>query len=657
MLTRMAARLAWSILALPMALTTANTARADTPLLNALFADHAVLQRDKPINVWGAANPGDEVTVTLASINATARADARGHWELELAALPAGGPHTLTAKTATRTQSANDVLIGDVWLCSGQSNMEFTVRNALNAGAEVADSANDRIRSLTVTRDARVAPREDFAEPVAWKIAGPTTTQDFSAVCYYFVRELQKSVDVPQGMIHSSWGGTRIEAWMSAAALRANGGYQSALDVLGEFATNKPVAFWHWGELWQKWWLSQPVTQGNQPWSKGKTDTGRWAAAPAQLGQWETWGVPALTRYDGLVWFRTHVTLTAAQARQVAKISLGAVEHTDVTWVNGRAVGSSFSGNDRVYDVPVKLLKSGDNLVVVNVHNFWGNGGLYGDANKRVLLLADGTRVPLQGWEYQIAPSGLNNIPHAPWEALNGVNVLYNGMIAPLGKYGLRGVAWYQGEANGSLGDAGRYEALLGAMFADWRKQFDAPLPFLIVQLANWGAMASQPVESGWAKLRDAQRRAVTNDGNAGLAITIDIGNRDDIHPTDKQNVGKRLARAARHVVYGEKISAWGAQPKSAALSGESVVVTLGDFEGKLSVYNSKDPSAFELCGVAAGSCRYVRAQLSGDGKVTLESGLGAEPTRVRFCWADSPLCNLYDSAGLPVGPFEIEVK
>jgi sialate O-acetylesterase len=635
-----------------------GAARAETPLMSGLFVDHAVLQRDRPIDVYGWAGAGEEVSVSFAGASATARADAKGAWSLKLPAMHAGGPHTLVARSPSKTQTADDVLVGDVWLCSGQSNMEWAVRSTLNADAEVAESANSRIRSVTLLRDARAAALATFAEPLEWKIAGPATTKDFSAVCYYFVRELQKTVDVPQGMINSSWGGTRIEAWMSEAALRANGGYQMPLGVLAEFRANKPAAYRHWGELWQKWWLSQPVTYGKQPWVATRDDATDWQPAPAGLGDWESWGVPALTRYDGLVWFRAHVKLDSAQARQAAKISLGAVEHVDLTWVNGQTVGSTFSGEDRIYDLPSKLLEAGDNLVVVNVHEFWGMGGMYGDAGKRALLLADGTRIPLQAWEYQIAPAGLGAIPHAPWEPLNGINVLYNAMIAPLGKYGLRGVAWYQGEANGALDDALEYEALLGGMFADWRRQFDAPLPFLVVQLANWGALARTNVDSGWARLRDAQRRAVAADGNAGLAVTIDIGNRDDIHPTDKQDVGKRLARAARHVVYGEKISASGAQPISATRAGAGVVVTLGDFEGNLLVIGAKDPAGFELCGATQGSCRFVRAQLLEGGKVRLEDSAGASAaTRVRFCWADSPLCNLYDSADLPVGPFEISIE
>jgi sialate O-acetylesterase len=234
--------------------------------------------------------------------------------------------------------------------------------------------------------------------------------------------------------------------------------------------------------------------------------------------------------------------------------------------------------------------------------------------------------------------------------------MLYNGMIAPLGRLGLRGVVWYQGESNATVPDGKRYQAQLRILMADWRRQFDAPLPFLVVQLPNYGALAKTPVESGWALTREAMRRAVAADGNAGLVVTYDIGNRDDVHPTNKQEVGRRLARAARHVVFGEPASASGAQPKSARRDGGNVVVAFGEFEGELAVYNSRDPAAFELCGEAAGSCKFVSARLTGD-SVTLDAAEVPGPTRVRFCWADSPLCNLYDGASLPVGPFEIEVK
>jgi sialate O-acetylesterase len=643
----------WALLS--MSLTRAT--HAEESLLSGLFVDHAVLQRDRPLSVYGRASAGEEVSVSIAGASASAKADAKGAWLLTLPAMAAGGPHTLVARAGAKTQTASDILIGDVWLCSGQSNMEWPVRNTLDAESEVALSANDRIRQVTIARANSAAPRTDFDAPLEWRIAGPTTTEHFSAVCYYFVRELQKTVNVPQGIVSSNWGGSRIEPWMSEAALWPLPGYQQPLELLGEYRANKPVAFSHWGEIWQKWWNEQrAVTGGSQLWASSSNSPG-WTTAPADLGYWETWNVPELGRYDGMVWYRARVTLDRAQAKQAAKLSLGLVDDVDVAWVNGRAVGNTYGDAQRLYDLPSKLLKAGENSIVVNVHDFWGNGGIYGPASERALLLADGTRVPLTGWSYQVAPKGLGSPPHTPWESLNGVSVLYNAMIAPLGKYGLRGVAWYQGEANAGLDDARNYQALLAAWMADWRRQFDAPLPFLIVQLANFGKLVDAPVDSGWAQLRDAQRRAVAADGNAGLAVTIDIGNRDDIHPANKQDVGKRLARAARHVVYGEGLSAYGAQPVSATLAGGDISVTLGAFEGELRVIGSRDPSGFELCGTTQDTCRFVRAQLQSGGKVLLTDTNARAATRVRFCWADSPLCNLYDGAGLPVGPFEIDVK
>jgi sialate O-acetylesterase len=627
---------------------------ADAPLLARIFGDHVVLQRDRNLSVYGRANPGDSVTVALAGVTQQATAGADGHWRVVLPALSAGGPYRLTARTQDREQTVDDVLIGDVWLCSGQSNMEFVVRNTLNAGNEALHSANNGLRQVTIPRFAAAAPRADFDAPLEWKIAGPGTTGDFSAVCYYTVRELQKTVQVPMGMVVSSWGGTRIETWLSREKLRELGGNDEKIGLLAEYAQDKPAAMRHWGESFQKWWLSQPQTHGERPWSGGHAGAA-WQPAPSVEKTWEEWGVPELAEYDGMMWYRTRVTLTRAQAAQAATLALGTVDDVDIAWVNGHAMGSGFGDGEHAYAVPAKLLKADENVIVLNVFDMWGSGGLEGPASGRQLRFADGTSVPLEGWQYQKPPAGLS-APRAPWEAIAGIDILYNGMIAPLGPFGLRGVQWYQGESNAGLDDAKHYQAQLQGLFADWRRQFEAPLPFLVVQLANYGALARAPVDSGWAQLRDAQRRAVAADGNAGLAVTIDIGNRDDIHPTNKQDVGKRMARAARHVIYGDAAPGWGAQPKSAQRVDAGVLVKLADFEGDLVVVGAKDPSGFELCGDAPGTCHFVSAQLRGGGDVLLGEP-GSSATRVRFCWADSPLCNLYDSAGLPAGPFEIAVE
>jgi sialate O-acetylesterase len=647
MVQRMGVAWAWLILGL------AVPAAAEETLLAKTFADHGVLQRDRPIAVWGTAKAGEEVTVTLGSATQRARADATGRWSMTLPAMPAGGPYSLSAHSPTRAQDIGDLLVGDVWLCSGQSNMEWTVRNSLNADWEAAHSANERIRHVTIPRDARVAPRADFDAPLEWKVAGPATTKDFSAVCYYMARELAKTVDVPQGLITSAWGGTRIETWLSADALRALGGNEKKLDLLDAYGRHRGMGAMLWADEIETWWSSRSGTDV-QPWKPGRS--GKWKRAPQQLGSWESWGEPQLAEFDGVLWYRAKVKLTRAQAKDVTAIRLGPIDDVDLVWINGESIGSGYGGVPREYPMRPAVLKAGENTVVINVYNMWGNGGIHGAPAKHELVIGDGTTVPLTDWEYQEAPANVHwTMPRAPWEPIAGINILYNGMISPLGKYGVRGVAWYQGEANGSLDDALRYEAQLKMLMTDWRRHFDAPLSFFVVQLANWNRLAPAPIDSGWARLRDAQRRAVAADGNAGLAVTIDIGNRDDIHPTNKQDVGKRLARAVRRVVHGEKLPP-GAWPKTARLDGAVVKVTLADANGALRVVGSKDPSGFELCGETQASCRFVRASLA-DNVVILEDHDAAAATRVRFCWADAPLCNLFDEEMLPVGPFEVAIK
>ncbi len=655
MLQRTAARQAWVVCGVIM-MAAAKSYAADPPLMDALFVDHAVLQRDRPIPIWGHAGAGEEVTITLSGATKSVRADAQGRWTVSMPELSAGGPHTLTARTATRMQNAHDVLVGDVWLCSGQSNMEFSVRGALNGRAEIAASADDAIRQVKIPRASSLVPRTGFETALEWKVAGPDTTGDFSATCYFFARELKKVHDWPIGLIVSAWGGSKIEPWMSEDAIRKLGGYETALSVAADFRGDESLAAARWGEYWKKWWTAQPETHGFEPWAGKRGIEGPWQSAPAELTPWESWGVPALASFDGMVWYRTQVTLSAAQARQAATLSLGQIDEVDLVFFNGRAVGSGPCCGERSYKLPPGTLKAGNNLLAVNVLDTYASGGMYGPGEKRFLQFADGTKLPLAGWQYQVAAKELAP-PRAPWEPNAGVAVLYNAMIAPLGAYGLRGALWYQGESNSSVSEGQRYQAQLQGLFADWRRQFAAPLPFLVVQLANYGAMPKAPVESGWALTREAQRRAVSADGNAALAVTIDIGNRDDVHPTNKQEVGRRLARAARSVVFGEKLSASGARPLSAVRSGGNVLVSFGAADGKLVVYNSRDPSAFELCGRETGSCRYVSARLTGDAAVTLDGGAGDPPARVRFCWADSPLCNLYDDSGLPVGPFEIDIQ
>ncbi len=379
--------------------TTAAAQAADAPLMASIFADHAVLQRNRPIEIWGRAQPGEQVTVSLSNSDRNTQADAQGKWAVSLPSFPAGGPHVLSARTSTRRQVVSDVLVGDVWLCSGQSNMEWAVRNTINADSEVQHSANKTIRHVTIARAVASVPDADFRNPIEWKVAGPTTTEHFSAVCYYFARELQKTTRVPQGLINSSWGGTRIETWLSDAALRQLGGNDAKLSLLAEYGRDAGSASARWGGEWETWWKSQAVTQGIDPWAAGRSPTGEWKAAPAQLTQWENWGVPELAAYDGMMWYRARVKLSAAQAKKAASVALEVIDDVDLVWINGQPIGSGEGENARVYRIPPKLLKAGENVVVVNVFDMWGSGGMHGNGAARVIRFDDGSTAPLGGWE------------------------------------------------------------------------------------------------------------------------------------------------------------------------------------------------------------------------------------------------------------------
>jgi sialate O-acetylesterase len=330
----------------------------------------------------------------------------------------------------------------------------------------------------------------------------------------------------------------------------------------------------------------------------------------------------------------------------------------DETWVNGAPIGNTFGwGTERTYELPKGTLREGDNLVVVNVLNTWGAGGMLGPANRLALRLADGTSIPLAGdWSYQVVPLSLGRPPRAPWEAIAGMSTLHNAMIAPLGRLRLRGVAWYQGETNSDTPEqAAAYESLLTSLMADWRARFGAGIAFLVVQLPNFGDVVTAPVASEWSTVRDAQRRAVEKDSRAALAVTIDVGDRNELHPPNKQEVGRRLARAARAVAYGEPISPSGPRVVSASRDAGGVAVAFRDIEGVLVTHSASQPIGFELCGVDQASCRFVSGAIRGD-RVVLDPGTLRDATRVRFCWGDAPVCNLYDRSGLPVGPFEIAV-
>jgi sialate O-acetylesterase len=644
-----------AMMAAKLVVAASAAAAAQAPLLDAMFQDHAVLQRDRPIPIWGQARPGDRVAVSIQASTVQARADASGRWQALLPAMPAGGPYRLEARAQSgAVQTLSDLLVGDVWLCSGQSNMELPVSRTLDAAREISASADDSIRVLTVAHASSPVPLAEFPVPVAWRAARPDSIAEFSAACYYFARELRKSVPVPMGLVHSSFGGSSIEPWLSAAGLHALGGFDQSLDLLQTYARDPAEGNQRLAEVWKSWWRAR-APAGSTPWKATVDDARDWRPVPEPMRDWKTWGVAELASHDGMVWFRRTVNLSSAQAAQAATLSLGAIDEVDETWVNDRAIANSFGwGTERTYALPAGVLHAGDNTIVVNVLSTWDAGGMYGPPEHMALRFADGDSAPLGGqWRYQFVPETMGYPPRAPWESISGLSSLYNAMIAPIAPFGLRGVLWYQGESN--AGDPGPYQGLLSGLMSDWRRRFGADLPFLIVELPNFGAPRALPAASQWASLREAQRRAVAGDRRAALAVTIDIGDPHELHPPDKQEVGRRLARAARHLVYGESVSPSGPTPHTARRTPAGVVVSFDDVDQELESYSAKRPIGFELCGDDQASCRFVDARIDSR-DVLLDAADFPQPTRVRYCWGDAPVCNLYDRSGLPAGPFELPI-
>lgn len=635
---------------------TGAAAAEPAPLLAEVFTDNAVVQRDRPLPVWGWAQPGERVDVTFGDARAEASAGADGRWKVELSARGAGGPYVLEARAGGRTQAARDVLVGEVFLCSGQSNMEQKVGQALNEGGELSRATDPSLRLFQVPRQISDAPQAQFqGKPVGWNRSTAETAESFSAVCFFFGKAARRTLGVPVGLMDVSWGGSPIEAWLSEPALRATGVDLPRLEMASLKARDPERAMRLWGANWEKWWREvSGEAAGQETWNTYRA--AEWADV-SSLTPWETWGVPQLAEYDGPLWYRTTVRLTASQARQAATLSLGRVDELDQTWVNGRWVGGLEQPHlDRTYTLPAGTLKAGENVVTVNVYDGWQLGGMYDDrTGVRTLRFADGSTAPLEtGWRWRKHPTpNAGWPPRSPWAPMSGTTNIGKGMIDPLGPYPVKATLWYQGESN--AGRPETYSTLLKALFADWRGRFGGDMGFLVAQLANWGPPESKAEEDGWGGLREAQRRTVLADARAGLAVTLDVGDKTDIHPANKKTVGERLWRAAERAVYGGTKPASGPVPARAERSGDTVRVPFTDVEQDLVTYSAARPIGFELCGAGSSSCRYVDAAL--DGTTVVLSGANADDRRVRYAWAQSPVVNLFDGNGLPAGPFEIEIQ
>jgi sialate O-acetylesterase len=624
------------------------SAASAAPTIDPQYGDHAVIQRGKPVMLSGSAAPGERLTISFGGTDATATADGNGRWNATFPARQAGGPFAIAVIGSGGAEaSASDVMIGDVWLCSGQSNMEYPLRRALNGDGEVQGSADDGLRVMKVAQQLAGTPQAGFEKSPAWQLAAPDSVKDFSAACYFMARDFRRTEKVPVGAIDDSWGGTPIRAWMDEAAARASGNGE-AVDLVELHRSDPAAAIAKFGERWGTWWRAQTDDKpGEEPWNA----SGRLAWKPVpSLAYWDAWG-PDWKAFDGAIWARKRISLTKAEAAAPATLSMSAIDDMDETFVNGVAVGGmSAPVTPRSYAIAPGVLRAGENEIMVYARDFWGPGGLAGPADAFKLTFADGHGKPIgNGWEYASIPSSVGQPEVPPWDGSSGVSTIYNAMVAPLGPIGLKGVAWYQGEAD--VGQPG-YDRRLAAWMANWRKQFRNPdLEFLIVGLAGWGKRVSAPTESGWAALINEQRLATVRTPHSALVSAIDLGEPDDIHPANKQEVGRRLALAAHTTVYHDAI-ALGPKPIIAETVGNSIIVS---FDEALQALSGSSAIGFELCGATPGTCRYADARVDGD-KVVLAAD-GKPVTRVRYAWADYPLVNLYDKDLLPVPVFELPVQ
>jgi sialate O-acetylesterase len=614
-----------------------------------LFSDGMVIQRQMRVPVWGWSAPGATITVAFDGVPRTVRADAAGSWKSSLAALPAGGPHRLVVRAGTDSVVVRDILAGDVWIASGQSNMEWPMANVKNAAAEIAAANDSRIRHVKVPTSYAPAPEQDLAGG-QWASADPQHAGSFSAVAYFFARDLRKSVDVPIGIINTSWGGSRIEPWMSRSAL----GLDSA----------------RWSETWREEQRSQQrlvealrakigdmpkvdagLVDGRAVWADPALDESGWQVI-AVPSLWEQVGFPGM---DGIAWYRAAFDLTADEAARGVKLGLGPIDDADISWVNGVEIGRTNSYNaPRVYDVPASALKAGRNVLAVRVEDTGGGGGIYGEPSS-IFLEVGGARRPLASqWKFRVGAVSINR----DGQQINKVpTVLYNKMVHPILPFPIKGVLWYQGESNAdSVADAVRYRALFATMITSWRREWGVgDFPFLWVQLANFMAPDSQPAaKSAWATLRDAQTATLALPHTA-QAVIIDIGEEHDIHPRNKQDVGARLALAARNVAYGQRIEYAGPTHRSHTARGSAVVVRFDHVgRGLVSRDSSGKVGGFAIAG-ADRHFVWADARIEGT-TVVVSSPHVSAPVAVRYAWGNNPTkASLYNREGLPAVPFRTD--
>ena len=616
-----------------------------------LISDGMVLQRGTELKIWGWAAPGENVNVEFAGKQYSTITDDSGNWMIMLPPMEAGGPYIMTL-TASNKLTVSDILIGDVWLCSGQSNMELPVRRVRPLyEAEIAAAENNSIRSFTVPKTfVFTGPQSDLPGG-KWTAANPETVLDFSAAAWFFAREINQIYGVPVGLLTSAFGGSPAEAWVSEESLKTFPEYYDELRKLNEDSYISNI------EKEDRQRIAEWYSNLQKSDIAYKSEGLRWTDPDLNTNDWSSYTVPGyfsatpLKGINGAVWFRKEINIPTSAAGQPGTVNLGRIVDADSAFLNGTFIGTiSYQYPPRWYTFPAGILKEGKNVLTVRLISNIGDAGFVPD--KSYELTAGDFKASLEGeWKYKVGAA----LPPLRGQTFFGYKPagLYNAMLAPLLNCSIKGILWYQGESNAERPE--EYRTLLPAMIRDWRNSLgQGDVPFLVVQLPNFMESRETPYDSGWALFREAQTEALKLPAT-GMAVTYDIGEWNDIHPLNKRDVGVRLALAARKVAYGDsEVVASGPTYKSMRVRGRRIIISFDNTGSGLTVRNGKRPGHFAIAGEDM-QFVWAKARVRGN-RVVVKSREIKKPVAVRYAWADNPVgANLYNEEGLPAMPFRTD--
>jgi sialate O-acetylesterase len=616
-----------------------------------LISNGMILQREANVNIWGWASAGEKISIDFINKTYKIIADEKGNWNVMLPKLKAGGPFEMQIK-ASNIITVKDIMVGDVWVCSGQSNMELPMsRVSWNYPGEIEHSENKYIRQFIVPDKYDFnEPEKDFSDG-AWKSASPENTPDFSAVAYFFAKEIYNKYKVPIGLINSALGGSPVESWISENTLKEFPNYynealmfrDASLIRKIEDADNARANAWY-SLLWK---IDEGYKDPQNVWYEPSLNDADWLTTKVP----GYWADTELGYKNGVVWFRKKVDIPSSVAGKPAKLILGRIIDADSVFVNGVFVGTtSYQYPPRRYNITKDLLKEGENSIVIRVISNIGKGGFVPDKQYEIVSGTD--TIDLKGeWRFKLGAEmpPLASQTFIRWKPLG----LYNAMIAPLINYKIKGVIWYQGESNAER--PWEYFKLFSAMINDWRTNWnEGNFPFLFVQLPNFMEAKKEPSESNWALLREAQLKTLSLP-ETGIAVAIDIGEWNDIHPLDKKDVGKRLALAAQKVAYGDKeVVSSGPIYRSMKIEGNKIILSFYNIGTGLMAKGNSELKCFAIAGEDS-QFVWAKAKIEGD-KVIVWNDKIANPVAVRYAWADNPEgANLFNKDGLPASPFRTD--